>query len=112
MTRRSDKVADLVRSELSSLLLQSLRDPRIQLASISEVDLSADLQVAKIRVSVLGADEDRDACIEALQHARGYLRKKLASRMNLRHTPELSFVLDRGAEHAERIAALLDGEPV
>ncbi len=109
MSRRGDRVADLLRGELSSLLLDGMRDPRIRLATISAVEVTGDLRLARVRVSVLGGDDDRDRCIEALQHARGFLRKKLASRTMLRHTPELSFELDRGAEYAERITSLLDG---
>ena len=109
MSRRSDRVADLLRSELSSLLLDGMRDPRIRLATISGVEVTSDLRLARVRVSVLGEDDDRDTCIEALQHARGFLRTKLASRIKLRHTPELAFELDRGAEYAERITSLLEG---
>ena len=109
MSRRSDRVADLLRCELSSLLLDGMRDPRIHLATISVVEVTGDLRHALVRVSVLGEDDDREGCIEALQHARGFLRTKLAARIKLRHTPELSFKLDRGAEHAERITSLLDG---
>jgi ribosome-binding factor A len=109
MSRRSDRVADLLRGELSSLLLDGMRDPRIRLATISTVEVTGDLRLARVKVSVLGEDDDRNGCIEALQHASGFLRTKLASRIKLRHTPELSFELDRGAEYAERITSLLEG---
>ena len=108
MSRRTQRVGDLIRSELSSLFLDSLRDPRVKLASVSSVEVSADLRWAKVRVSVLGSEEDRELCITALEHARGFLRTRLASRVRLRLVPELSFELDRGAEYSEKITRLLE----
>ncbi len=112
MSRRTDRIADLVRAELSALLLDGLRDPRVRLATVSHVEITADLRWARVRVSVLGSDAEREDCVEALQHARGFLRKRLAGSLQLRLTPELTFELDRGAEHAERIASLLEQEPL
>ena len=108
MSRRTDRIADLVRAELSALLLDGLRDPRVRLATVSSVDVTTDLRWARVKVSVLGGDKERDECVEALQHARGFLRKRLASSLQLRMTPELTFELDRGAEYAERITSLLE----
>ena len=108
MSRRTERVSDLLRAELSAVLLDSLRDPRIRLVTVSNVEVTADLRWAKVKVSVLGSDDVRLRCVEALQHARGFLRRQLASRLDLRVTPELSFELDRGAEYAERISTLLE----
>jgi ribosome-binding factor A len=109
MSRRTDRVADVLRAELSDLLLRSVHDPRIRLVSVSGVDVSPDLRHAVVKVSVLGSDEERDATVEALRHARGFLRSELAHRLRtMRVTPELVFELDRGAEHSQRIADLLE----
>ncbi len=108
MSRRTDRIADLVRAELSALLLDGLRDPRVRLATVSSVNVTPDLRWARVKVSVLGSDADRNECVEALQHARGFLRKRLARSLQLRMTPELTFELDRGAEYAERITSLLE----
>ena len=108
MSRRTDRIADLVRAELSALLLDGLRDPRVRLATVSNVDVTGDLRWARVKVSVVGSDTEREECVEALQHARGFLRKKLARSLQLRLTPELTFELDRGAEYAERITSLLE----
>ena len=109
MSRRTDRVADLLRAELSDLLLRSVHDPRIRLVSVTGVDVSPDLQHAVVKVSVLGSDEERDATVEALRHARGFLRSELAHRLRtMRVTPELIFELDRGAEHSQKIAELLE----
>jgi ribosome-binding factor A len=109
MSRRTDRVADVLRAELSDLLLRSVHDPRIRLVSVTGVDVSPDLRRAVVRVSVLGGDEEREATVEALRHARGFLRSELAHRLRtMRVTPELIFELDRGAEHSQKIADLLE----
>jgi ribosome-binding factor A len=108
MSRRTDRVSDLVRAELSDLLLKSVRDPRVRLASVTGVDVSPDLKRATVRISVLGEEEQRLATIDALRHARGFLRTELSRRLRTRVTPELVFELDRGAEHSQKISDLLE----
>ncbi len=108
MSRRVEQIGDILRAELSRLILTDVRDPRVKLASVSTVEMSRDLRHARVRVSVLGSEEERVACVEALQRARGFLRSRIAARIQLRHAPELDFHLDRGAEHAEHIQRLLD----
>jgi ribosome-binding factor A len=108
MSRRTQRVADVLRGELSDLLLRQVHDPRIKLVSVTDVDVSPDLRRAVVKVSVLGADEERTGAVEALQHARGFLRRELAHRLRMRVTPELVFELDRGAEHSQKIAELLE----
>ncbi len=108
MSRRTQRVADVLRGELSDLLLRQVHDPRIKLVSVTDVDVSPDLRRAVVKVSVLGEDEERTGTVEALQHARGFLRRELAHRLRMRVTPELVFELDRGAEHSQKIAELLE----
>lgn len=108
MSRRTQRVADVLRGELADLLLRQVHDPRIKLVSVTDVDVSPDLRRALVKVSVLGSDEERAGAVEALQHARGFLRRELARRLRLRVTPELVFELDRGAEHSQKIAELLE----
>ena len=108
MSRRSDRVGDLIRAELSDLLLREVKDPRVKLASITEVDVTSDLRRAVVKVSALGEEEQRLETVEALRHARGFLRTELAHRLRLRVTPELIIELDRGAEHSQRISDILE----
>lgn len=110
MSRRTDRIGDTIRAELSDLLTRRVRDPRVQMASITQVVVSADLRHARVWVSVLGDEEEpRLAAVEALTHARGFLRSELAHRLkHLRVTPELHFELDRGAEHSQRISDILE----
>lgn len=107
MNRRTERVGEQIRSELNRLFLRELRDPRVALATVSAVIVSGDLQHARIAVSVLGSEEERVRCLEALAHAAGFLRSRLAATLQLRVTPELRFQLDRGAEHSLNIANLL-----
>lgn len=109
MSRRSARVEDLVRAELSALILRELHDPRVRLVTITRVEISRDLRHAHIAISALGSEADRTAAVAALVGARGFLRTRLASRLDLRAVPELSFVLDRGAEHSQKISDLLEG---
>lgn len=106
--RRTDRVAELIRAELSELLLHRVKDPRVRLVSISNVEVNRDLSRAQIGISALGDDEERQQAVDALIHASGYLRTQLARRLRLRTTPELVFRLDRGAEHSQRISDLLE----
>jgi len=108
MSRRGDRVSDLLRAELSDLMLRSVHDPRVKLASVTQVEVSPDLRRASVKVSVLGDDTQRQEAIEGLRHARGFLRTELAHRLRLRVTPELVFELDRGAEHSQQISDLLE----
>jgi ribosome-binding factor A len=108
MSRRTDRVSDLLRAALAELLLREVHDPRVKLASVTEVDVSPDLRHAVVKVSVLGDEEQRQATIAGLHHARGFLRTELAHRLRLRATPELVFELDRGAEHSQQMSDLLE----
>lgn len=108
MSRRTDRVNDVLRQELSELILRDVKDPRIRLVSVTEVQVTSDLRRAIVRISALGEEEERLGAVEALRHARGYLRTELAHRLRLRVTPELVFELDRGAEHSQKISDLLE----
>lgn len=108
MTRRTDRIEDLLRQEISELIRRDLGDPRTHRAVISSVEVTPNLARARFQVSVIGTEEERHETVEALQHASGFLRKRLASRLRLRAVPELYFLLDRGPEHSARIAELLE----
>ncbi len=108
MSRRTDRLSDLVRIELSELILREIKDPRIRLVSLTGVDVTSDLRRATVRVSALGDDAQREEAVEALRHARGFLRTELSHRLRTRTTPELIFELDRGAEHSQKISDLLE----
>ncbi len=108
MSERIQRVADMMRAELAAILLREMKDPRVRLATISEVRVTRDLAHAKVLVSVLGSDAERDACIATLQRAAGFLRSALAKHTRLRTTPDLQFELDRGPEYSQRIEEILE----
>jgi ribosome-binding factor A len=108
MTRRTDRVGDLLRAELAELLAREVNDPRARGAVVTSVDPSPDLKSAEILVSVMGTEEEREAAVEALRGAAGFLRSRLARKVRLKNIPELRFQLDRGAEHSQRISDLLE----
>lgn len=109
MSRRTERVDDLLRRELSDLIQRQVHDPRVRMATIVAVDVSPDLRHAVVKVSALGDDAQREACVEALRHAKGFLRSQLAGRhLRMRNLPELVFELDRGAEYSQQISDLLE----
>lgn len=108
MSQRTQRLGDLVRAELAVLLQREMRDPRVALATITGVEVTTDLRYARVRVSALGDEPKRLETVAALEHAKGFLRRALAQRLDLRVTPELRFELDRGAEHSQHISDLLD----
>ena len=109
MSRRTERVSDQLVRELNDLLLREVRDPRARLATVSRAVVSADLHHARAFVSLLGSEDERAACLEALRGASGFLRSKLGQRLRLRTTPELAFEIDRGPEHSLKIAEILEG---
>lgn len=109
MSRRTERVSDLLRAELSQLVMREVHDPRVKMATVNSVSITPDLARAVVKISALGTEEERLATIEGLRHAKGFLRTELAHRLRLRITPELHFELDRGAEHSQKISDLLEG---
>ncbi len=108
MSQRTDRVADLLRAELATILQRDVRDPRVALTSITGITVSRDLSHAEVRISVLGDDTKRQESLDALTSAKGYIRTLLSRRVRLRTVPALTFSLDRGAEHSQRISEILE----
>jgi len=89
-------------------MLREMKDPRVRLASISEVRVSPDLRSAKVMVSAIGTDAERRAVVTGLRHAAGYLRSQLGTRLeNLKNVPHLEFELDLSIEYSVRVNALI-----
>ena len=110
MSRRINRVNELLRSEISNLLSREIKDPRVAgVISITEVVASGDLRSARVYVSVMGQDSDRKAAMDGIRSAASFLRRELRNRINLRHAPHLTFVLDDSLEEGERVLRLIDG---
>ncbi len=104
---RLERLADEIRDVVAEMVATELKDPRIGFATVTRVDLSADVAHARVLVSVMGSEEVQRKTLEGLSSAAGYVRRELGRRLRLRRSPEVTFVLDRGAEDASRIDALL-----
>ena len=109
MTRRTERLNELLRAEISDLLRRELKDPRISgLITITEVDVSPDLWRANVFVSVMGSDEEKTSTFRALDAAAHFIQRELRRRLTIRRTPELTFVPDDSLERGARIQALLE----
>lgn len=104
---RVGRVGEQIKKELSLLLQQELKDPRIGFITVTGVEVTNDLSQAKVYLSVLGSEEQKEATLQALAKAKGFLRTELGRRIRLRHTPELLFKFDASIEYGSRIEELL-----
>ena len=107
MSRRTDRVASLIRGELGDLVLRKLKDPRIGFLTITEVDVTPDLKLARVYYSVLGKEKDKADAARALENAAGFLQHEIAVRLKLRFTPKLSFHLDETIDESLKIDRIL-----
>jgi ribosome-binding factor A len=105
---RVERVAAQLRQEISQIIIRDLKDPRVGMATITDVKLSPDLRNAIVKVSVVGDTDARRSAINGLGHAKGFIRRELGSRLsNLRFAPDLHFQLDEGVAYSVRVSQLL-----
>ncbi|MBD2306101.1 MAG: Ribosome-binding factor A [Chroococcidiopsis cubana SAG 39.79] len=109
-SRRVDRVAELIKREVSQMLLNGIKDDRVGvgMVSVTDVDVSGDLQHAKIYVSIYGSDDAREQTMAGLKSATGYVRRELGQRIRLRRTPEVVFHEDRSIERGTRVLSLIN----
>ncbi|HMO59948.1 MAG TPA: 30S ribosome-binding factor RbfA [Roseiflexaceae bacterium] len=108
MSKRTQQVADELQRILGEVIQYELKDPRVGFATIVGIDLSADLQHATVRISVMGDTDERQATMEALERARGFLRRRVAQELrHMRSTPELHLQLDTSLDYSMRIDEVL-----
>lgn len=109
MTRRTERLNQLIQSEISDLLRKHINDPRLNgLISITKVSVSSDLGNARISISALCDNTDREEIIKGFMSASGFLRRELAHRLNIRVTPELSFEFDDSIERGVNLVNLIE----
>ncbi|MGH2535689.1 MAG: 30S ribosome-binding factor RbfA [Thermomicrobiales bacterium] len=113
MSRRTRQVGEFLREQLSDIIRTEVKDPRIGFFSVTHVEMTPDLRLARVYISVLGSEDERTATLTALRSAAGFIRHHLKPRLRMRQIPELEFRDDRSMEHAEQIAQALRnlGEP-
>lgn len=104
---RATRVAELIQAEIAELLLRQLKDPRLTMATVSHVEVSPDLQHARVYVSRVGSETEQLAAIEGFQRAAGFIRTQLGKRLKLRYIPALEFKLDTAIAYGVRISSML-----
>jgi ribosome-binding factor A len=107
--KRLERVNQLIKEEISAVLQRQIKDPRLGFVTVTEVDTTADLKLARVYVSVLGPEEQWTKSFKALESARGFVWNWLRKHLDLRVTPQLAFRPDRSMEHAAHIQSLLAG---
>src|SRR5258705_11366863 len=107
MSQRTERVDELLRQEIGSIVSRDVADPRVGFVTITEVETATDLRHAKVWVSVIGQPGERDAAVEALRHAMPFIRHELGKRLRIKRIPDLHVQLDDTAERGTRILQLL-----
>jgi ribosome-binding factor A len=105
--RRPVRVGEMIRMEISQLLVREVKDPRIGLTTVTEVKMSPDLKQARVYVSVLGGAKERQKTLEGLNSAASHIRHVIGERLRLRNAPELNFCYDQSIEYGARIEELI-----
>ena len=110
MTRRHDRLNDLLREVLAEIVARDLKDPRLtlDLLSITEVIVSPDLRHARVRVSIMGSEAERTAAIAALNHSRAFVHRRMKPHLTLKYIPELRFERDDRIEQDQAMLAFID----
>lgn len=109
--KRRDRVAEELKRELGTLITTQVKDPRVQLAAITDVEVSSDFKYAKVHVSafdVTAPVERGQEVVEGLRAARGYLKRELGKRLRMRSMPELTFLEDKTEREAHRMSQVID----
>lgn len=105
---RVGRVAEQIKKELSHIIQTELKDPGIGFMTVTGVDVTNDLSQAKVFISVLGNEEQKETSLKSLARGKGFIRSELGKRIRLRHVPELLFQFDTSIEYGSRIEKLLE----
>lgn len=107
MSKRVNRVSEQMKKELGDIILQKVKDPRIGFVTVTDVEVTGDLQNATIYISVLGDDSEKDATLKGLEKAKGFIRTEIGKRIKLRVVPEIEFAFDESIAYGNRIETLL-----
>ena len=109
MSRRTDRLNEQLREEISLLLARQINDPRLNgVISITRVITSGDLRSARVFISVMGGEKTKKAALEGIRSAATFLRRELRDRINMRHTPFMTYELDGSLEEADKVLRLMN----
>lgn len=109
--KRAERVADQLRIEVADILAKKSKDPRLQNVTVTHVEVTNDLRIARVYVSFLEKKDDEPGILKALSSASGFVRSELGRRLELRYTPEVKFWSDSSSPRTERILNILDSLP-
>ncbi|WP_100330953.1 30S ribosome-binding factor RbfA [Bacillus xiapuensis] len=107
MSLRANRVSEQMKKELTDILNRKVKDPRIGFITVTDVEVTGDLQQAKVYITVLGDEQKREETLKALTKAKGFIRSEVGQRIRLRKTPELLFEFDESIAYGNRIETLL-----
>ncbi|MDG4655943.1 30S ribosome-binding factor RbfA [Ectobacillus antri] len=107
MKLRANRVGEQMKKELGEIISRKIKDPRVGFVTVTDVQVSGDLQLAKVYISVLGDDEQRQNTLKGLAKAKGFIRSEIGQRIRLRKTPEITFEFDESIDYGHRIETLL-----
>ncbi|MFN2339889.1 MAG: 30S ribosome-binding factor RbfA [Halanaerobium sp.] len=105
--KRAIRVGELLKEEISQIVLREMKDPRIGFVSVTDVEVSGDLRHAKVFISVYGSDREKEETLEGLQQAQGFVRKLVGERVKIHHTPEIIFRYDDSIENGVHISEII-----
>ncbi len=104
---RANRVAEQMKKELGDIISKKIKDPRVGFVTVTDVEVTGDLQQAKVYISVLGNDKQQQDTLLGLAKAKGFIRSEIGKRIRLRKTPEIAFEFDEAIERGNRIEAIL-----
>lgn len=107
MSLRRNRVGEQMKKELGEIIGRKIKDPRIGFVTVTDVQVTGDLQQATVFISVLGDDEQKENTLKGLAKAKGFIRSEIGQRIRLRKTPEITFEFDESMEYGSRIDSLL-----
>ncbi|AMW98531.1 30S ribosome-binding factor RbfA [Rummeliibacillus sp. G93] len=107
MSMRSTRVAEQMKKELADIISRKIKDPRVGFVTVTDVEVTGDLQQATAYITCLGNERERQDTLKGLEKAKGFIRSEISHRIRLRVTPELSFAFDSSVEYGNRIDSLL-----
>lgn len=107
MSLRANRVGEQMKKELSDIIGRKLKDPRIGFVTVTGVEVTGDLQQAKVFITVLGDESKREDTLNGLEKAKGFIRTEVGHRIRLRKTPELFFEIDESIDYGNKIETLL-----
>ena len=104
---RANRVAEQMKKELGEILTRKIKDPRVGFVTVTDVEVTGDLQQATVYISVLGDDNKKKDTLLGLAKAKGFIRSEIGTRIRLRKTPEINFEFDEALEYGNRIETIL-----